>query len=297
MEIGNVISAKVPKRKFKKKDNLKQKITVKPYPTYTQSIILILIWLLSTIVSVLIVIPFTGLSAEMMEDGLTVSAIYTLSMVLTVVAGLFLRGNWRLATNPFPLITLLYAFMLIIGVNIVLDPLTSMAPVSDVLIRMMHAMRADPLPFLFVTVIAAPVLEELTFRGIILDGYLKNYRPMQGILISALLFGLIHGNLTQGIGAGILGIIFGWVYWRTGSIIPVIFLHFANNGLAFAGTLMTDEADLTKSLRETMGNDTQYYVLYALCVPATIGLIYMLNKTLLNGVSVSENNHEAPVAP
>lgn len=77
-------------------------------------------------------------------------------------------------------------------------------------------------------VILAPLGEELIFRKLILDR-LRDYGEKSAILISALIFGLFHGNLTQFPYAFVLGWVFGYVYLRTGRLRNTILLHMAVN--------------------------------------------------------------------
>lgn len=80
--------------------------------------------------------------------------------------------------------------------------------------------------------IFGPIAEEIGFRGVFLGGLLKTRcRPWIAILISAHVFGLFHGIGVQFFGAILFGIMVGWLYWRTGSIIPGIIIHIANNSL------------------------------------------------------------------
>ncbi len=80
--------------------------------------------------------------------------------------------------------------------------------------------------------IFGPIMEEICFRGLILDGLLKTRcRPWLAILISALLFALLHGFGANFVTAMLFGILVGWLYWRTGSIIPGIIIHITNNSL------------------------------------------------------------------
>ena len=80
--------------------------------------------------------------------------------------------------------------------------------------------------------IFGPIMEEICFRGLILDGLLKTRcRPWLTILISALLFALLHGLGANFVTAMLFGILVGWLYWRTGSIIPGIIIHITNNSL------------------------------------------------------------------
>ena len=80
--------------------------------------------------------------------------------------------------------------------------------------------------------IFGPIMEEIRFRGLILDGLLKTRcRPWLAILISALLFALLHGLGANFVTALLFGILVGWLYWRTSSIIPGIIIHITNNSL------------------------------------------------------------------
>lgn len=253
---------------------------MKSYPTYGQSIILLVIWLLCTFLSVLAIMPFFGITS-----GLGMSLMYSLSMILTVAAGMFLRGDWKIAMAPVSAMVVVIGVLLILCLNVLLDPLTSLAPVNETLLNLYEGMKSQPIPFFMMAVIAAPLLEELMFRGIILDGYLKNYKPEYAILVSAFLFGLIHGNLAQGIGAFALGALFGWIYWKTQSITPVVLLHFVNNGIAFVGTQYTTKEDLSKNLRDYLQNDALYFSLYAFCALLLAALVWVLQEKYFKQVS------------
>lgn len=77
--------------------------------------------------------------------------------------------------------------------------------------------------FLFMGVLA-PIFEELFYRKAIIDR-LRRYGDVPAILISGLIFGLIHGNLSQVFYATAIGIVLGYVYLRTGNVLYTISLH------------------------------------------------------------------------
>ena len=82
------------------------------------------------------------------------------------------------------------------------------------------------------TVIMTPILEETLFRGIILKGFLKNYNKSTAIIVSSLLFGIIHPHIGQALAAFIVGIFFAWLYIKTKSLLASIFAHFVDNGIS-----------------------------------------------------------------
>ena len=81
-----------------------------------------------------------------------------------------------------------------------------------------------PLPRTLLMVCAAPLVEEFVFRKAVLDRT-RVYGEKLALLASALLFGLSHGNLSQFIYALLLGLVFGYVYLRTGRLRYTIALH------------------------------------------------------------------------
>lgn len=84
-------------------------------------------------------------------------------------------------------------------------------------------------------VILAPVIEELIFRKLIIDR-MRSYGEGACVLVSGLLFGLFHGNLSQFFYAFGLGAIFAFIYVKTCRLRYTIFLHMAIN---FYGGIVT----------------------------------------------------------
>jgi membrane protease YdiL (CAAX protease family) len=72
-------------------------------------------------------------------------------------------------------------------------------------------------------------LEEMLFRGLILNGFKENYPVKKAILLSALFFGIIHLNPWQFVSAFIVGIISAWLCVKTKSLLPGVYMHLFNN--------------------------------------------------------------------
>lgn len=77
--------------------------------------------------------------------------------------------------------------------------------------------------------IIAPIAEEFLFRGIIYNTLKKKISIKWVIVIQAILFGVFHGNIIQGTYATLLGLVFGYVTYKTKSLWPAIIMHMANN--------------------------------------------------------------------
>jgi membrane protease YdiL (CAAX protease family) len=82
-------------------------------------------------------------------------------------------------------------------------------------------------------VIIAPVVEELIFRGVIMSGFMRNYKIWYAITFSALMFAIFHLNPWQFPATFLLGLSLGWVRYRTGSVLACIAGHAIYNGLIY----------------------------------------------------------------
>jgi len=82
-------------------------------------------------------------------------------------------------------------------------------------------------------VVVAPLAEETLFRGLILRGLLGRWKPWTAIVTSALLFALMHFNPAQTPVALGLGLVLGWVYYRTRSLGLCMLGHALNNASSF----------------------------------------------------------------
>ncbi len=68
------------------------------------------------------------------------------------------------------------------------------------------------------TVIIAPIFEEVLFRGLVMNEFLGIMRPWAAIVLQGILFGITHMALFQSIFAGVLGVLLGVIYYNTKSI-------------------------------------------------------------------------------
>lgn len=105
------------------------------------------------------------------------------------------------------------------------------------------------------------LVEEFAMRGVVLGVVKKHYGNGTAIIISSILFSLMHGNLEQIPFTFLLGLYLGYITVYTGSVFPAVILHFANNFFSFALEL------LTKNLGPTANTViTLLYFAIMLCV-------------------------------
>lgn len=149
-------------------------------------------------------------------------------------------------------------FPMMLGMIFIAEFFTSQIPVTgpffgkmfEFFSEMMNRLTNDFTTMLLLAVVMAPLFEEIVFRGIVQKGLINNgVKPTLAIWIAAVVFGLVHGNPWQFVGAVLLGVAMGIVYHRTGSLLLPILLHAFNN---LIGTLLfyyTDTESIALAIR------------------------------------------------
>ena len=140
--------------------------------------------------------------------------------------------------------------------------------------------------------ILAPIVEEMVFRGAILRTLLllggrgndqsSKFKAFFAILISALLFGAVHGNVQQFVHATLIGLLLGWMYYRTNSIVPGIVFHWINNTAAYVIANMIPNSEHAR-LVDVLGGEQRSVWLalgFSLCLflPALFQLWQRMKK-------------------
>ena len=128
----------------------------------------------------------------------------------------------------------------------------------------------------FIVGLLAPLVEELVFRGAILRALLRwKSNPWVGIIISAVMFSAIHMNPAQMPHAFLIGILLGWMYYRTDSIVPGVVYHWVNNTIAYV--LMAFYPDPDLKMIDLFGNQQTVLMAVAFSLCILIPSIYQLN--------------------
>ncbi|TAJ25365.1 MAG: CPBP family intramembrane metalloprotease [Reyranella sp.] len=105
-------------------------------------------------------------------------------------------------------------------------------------VKQVTAQVRDPavlVPTLLVLAILAPLVEELVFRGLLYGWVAGRWGGLAAFLVSSVAFAAAHAEPAHIFLVAPLGLWFGWLRWRTGSLVPSIAAHMINNGIAVAG--------------------------------------------------------------
>ena len=101
-------------------------------------------------------------------------------------------------------------------------------------IAQMAFQNQNPILLILATAVAGPIAEELTFRGLVQRRAIAYTKPWIGIVIASLLFGLMHMNMVQFVYATPLGLLLGYLYYKSDDMLVPILGHMAANGIVIA---------------------------------------------------------------
>lgn len=202
---------------------------------------------------------------------------------------IFLRTKWTPLTRDYlrskPWFSLLWVALFALGAMIPLAFLYEQLGIemdgdSE---RLLEGLMKEPWGYVAVGILA-PLAEEIVFRGAILRtllGMVSKRNHWVAIMISAAIFGVVHGNVAQFVNALLMGLLLGWMYYRTKSLVPGILLHWVNNTVAYVMVNIVPSTD-GKLIELFKGDEkTMYYAIaFSLCIviPSFIQMIVRLQK-------------------
>ena len=204
---------------------------------------------------------------QLLPDSNGLIIISVVSSLLTIA--LFIALRWARPSRSYmrsrPWITLAWVVILALGTLIPSTFLQELMPfempedMEQLLGQMMHNRWGY-----FAIGILVPLAEELVFRGAILQALLEFSHSSRStffaILISALIFGAVHGNVPQGVHATLIGLLLGWMYWRTRSIVPGVVFHWINNTAAYVVANLIPNAEHAQLVDIFQGSQTHVYL-------------------------------------
>ena len=209
-------------------------------------------------------------STNLLTNGNLMVGLTLLNSV--VVGAVFMALRWSPFSRSYmqkrPWAVLIWTALLALGSIPLADALSSLTnvkmPAEE--LQLLTTLVTHPWGWIAVGVLV-PIAEEMVFRGAILRTLLTlcGHRWRWGaIVLSALLFGLAHGNMAQLLNATLLGCLLGWLYYRSGSIAPGIVFHMVNNSVAvLLVRLMPGSAEM--QLVDLFAGDTPRLILFMLC--------------------------------
>jgi len=166
------------------------------------------------------------------------------------------QKTWAIPSTYILILTLGLTFSSVF----LLDGILSFLPLPDFLAESFEELSRNVIGVLTI-VLFGPILEELLFRGAIQRILMTKYNPNKAIFISALIFGIIHLNPIQVVFAFLMGLLLGWLYYKTGSLVPSISMHVVTNLLSTVTIIFLPDVD---NLYDVVGNPSIYFLYFLL---------------------------------
>lgn len=215
-------------------------------------------------------------------DATRLIIISALADVITLVLFLLLRWaevsrHW-VRTRPWTVLfwCCLAAFGAIIPSTYIQELLPELPSNADDEFDMLLGSRLG----YFVIALGAPLVEELVFRGAILRALLRwKSNPWVGIIISSVLFAASHMNPVQMPHAFLVGLLLGWMYYRTDSIVPGVVYHWVNNTVAYVLYQFYPNADI-ELIDLFKGNQSSVLMAVAFSLCIFVPALYQLNQRM-----------------
>lgn len=215
----------------------------------------------SAFVGLMMGVPISDLTSadpEIIGKFLGITSIITYVLTFTgILAYRHARGGRgtiaRFSVRGLNPALLLWGFLFVIATGVVLEPLLNLLPAPPT-----QAYGAGAWTMLALVVLA-PIFEELICRGVVLESLRARYGILIACLVSALFFGVIHFYPQLVVNAFFLGLIFAFLYIRTGSLWIVIILHALNNAIAYLAMVMGYDSFL---LADLIADRTIYVLVY-----------------------------------
>ena len=171
-----------------------------------------------------------------------------------------------------------------IALAYITEPVVTLLPEMPERLENTMKMVMEDMPLwatLLSVAVFAPLFEEWLCRGLVLRGLLHSMRPAPAIIISAIFFAILHMNPWQAIPAISLGILFGYVYYRTGSLKLTMLMHCANNMFAVIFSKIPQFKD-AQTMMDVL-SPWAYWSIFVACV------VIVICSTMLFGKNPSQH--------
>jgi len=164
----------------------------------------------------------------------------------------------------------------------------SMFFTDNTIVAMSDMILDVPFPLmLFMMAVMPACIEELVFRGVVYGGYRKAGTKFMSVMLSALMFGLMHMNLNQALYAFVLGIFLALLVEATGSLFSSMLFHFIYNAQSCCMMFMveammpgyySDAANVSLGADQLYMVISVYLVIAAITTPLAFCMLYKIAK-------------------
>ncbi len=265
------------------------------YPSWGDLLALVGMLLLGTLAGALL--AGLLLRTEVASQGLATFIGYVVQFSTAIVFALcqkIARGGGRpllrFSVKGSSPIIVLWGVILTFSVSVVIEPLLELFPEEQFApLQQLVDMGGW---MMLTSVVAAPIMEEVFFRGIIQESVTRKRGPLAGILVASVIFAAAHYSVPpQALNAFCISLVLGYVYAHGNSLVPVILMHAINNAIAwFTMVLGNGRIETTRTL---IGDVSTYWIVYAVAGTILLGTSLWLLISWRRKKSTADNKLNA----
>lgn len=192
-------------------------------------------------------------------------------------------GNYKMVLKPHRIIMILASGILLqIGIDMILELVFGLFPaLYESYSAISEALGTETIWMVLSICILAPIGEEVIFRGLTYRIFRRAIPWQAAMIVQAVLFGVYHLNLVQGVYAALLGLVLGYLVYRYESVLPGILLHIAINSSSYlVGYLLPAELE-----------DSIPGMIIVGIVTTSLAL-FLINRVGRGGISVKTDEQE-----
>ena len=238
----------------------------KTYPTWGDIVAIIAIYVASSLCFGWLSIPLSRL--EILPQGCVQMIVYVLTFVATISYALWIRwmrtgsrgGEALFSGWKVDLTWIFFGMIALFAATVLIEPVLSLFP--DRWLELIESQMKLGGWMMLTVVVAAPILEEILFRGIMQGSLVRKYGPWRGVLVASAVFGIVHGIPQQVVNAFFVGMVLGFVYYCSRSLVVVMVIHAINNAVSYFSWILGGEQ--MNFTWEMIDNRRIYFILYAI---------------------------------
>lgn len=230
-------------------------------------------------------IPMEGLAIAVVVSGvLTIAVLSGLKMIEWKKVVNVCDVDWKKAVA--------FIAAAIVGI-FACDLVEEILDLPDLIEVQMTGMAKTAIGALSIGVLG-PICEEFIFREGMLGYMLRNnVKPWAAIIATSLIFGIVHGNPAQIPFAAAMGIVLGYIYYKTGNIVLSSIIHIINNSVAvWMMNALGDKAD-EFSMVEWVGGMPVAITIIVVGICLCVGMLYMTGNNIRKARIVWEDGKPA----
>jgi len=208
----------------------------KTFPTICHAIVLIVGMLFLALFLFSIVFFISTLTSTKLYDNTFIEFLVLLisSSTIIFIGYKLSKRHFRdaFALRSFDYKVIIPLLLLITGLSIVFSDLDNAIKLLFPILQHSDETPDSFINILLIGIVSVTFSEEFIFRGLFLQGFLKNYTPKKAIIVTSLLYSLLTLiSPSQFIGTFIIGVILGWIVYKTNSLWPTIIAQAAANSV------------------------------------------------------------------